>query len=407
MTWPEITQPVLFIDTPRAGNLGHRYLVSTYCPLTEQQLAEISDAARRGNNYHVPMLVRKVPIRVTTASGVIRDSEEILIVYGINVHRLSKNLLGDLNILLDEFVLGLDNFICCTDWRNAQFQLVIDSATVSSWQTKIASLDLPLLAHAPPEKTFATSISVDRKVEPELVSVSNPSIIRRCVFVFVVILISAGSFFIGKYYDGIFEDSVVSNQKCINLGVEKSDNDDKIIDSEAQSISNRSKPIQLFGSIKSKKELGEFEEMQPNILHDKSVELAVFLTKTINESDLIDGEERKKMILLFKNIQNHQVSNNKVCEFGKKGLVESLKCLADNSKCSGDHQRQLMDNIQSKLKAVNVNLLISENNFRSKNSLILFDEKININVLDRKKIDVLFEISEKKYKAQLVFLPSD
>ena len=147
--------------------------------------------------------------------------------------------------------------------------------------------------------------------------------------------------------------------------------------------------------------------MQPNILHDKSVELAVFLTKTINESDLIDGEERKKMILLFKNIQNHQVSNNKVCEFGKKGLVESLKCLADNSKCSGDHQRQLMDNIQSKLKAVNVNLLISENNFRSKNSLILFDEKININVLDRKKIDVLFEISEKKYKAQLVFLPSD
>jgi hypothetical protein len=354
------------------------------------------------------MLVRKVPIRVTTASGVIRDSEEILIVYGINVHRLSKNLLGDLNILLDEFVLGLDNFICCTDWRNAQFQLVIDSATVSSWQTKIASLDLPLLAHAPPEKTVAIPISVDRKVEPELVSVSNPSIIRKCVFVFVFIVISTGSFFIGKYYDGIFEDSVVSNQNCINLGVEKSDNHNKIRDSEAQSISNRSKPIQLFGSIKSKKELGEFEEMQPNILHDKSVELAVFLTKTINESDLIDGEERKKMIFLFKNIQTHQVSDDdKVYEFGKKGLVESLKYLADNSKCSGDHQRQLLDNIQSKLKAVNVNLLIIDNNFRSKKSLILFDEKFNINVLDRKKIDVLFEISEKKYKAQLVFLPSD
>jgi hypothetical protein len=367
MTWPVSTQPVLFIDTPRAGNLGHRFLTAINCPFSEPQLAEIADAARSGNNIQMPMLVRKVPIRVTTASGVVRDAEEILILYGVDAHRLSKNLLGDFNAMLDKFVAGLDDLIKGMDWRNAQLQLVVDSAIVNGWQKRIRSLDLPVALSNTLEKTGSDPICENLMIADQRVAVCKNTIMKKIMlFGFAPIFFIVPSFFSGIYFgktcwprgfDDISCKVVVEKNNCEDdVNAKVNDEQSVIPIHENKTVKN----ISLFKSKDIRIELDVYEKMMPGDLRRKSVEFSKMLMRAINENDSISDDDKNRIRGFSKNIDKDFDDKDELAIFEKKSFLDKINYLVESIKNSALHKDMLRDLVLDRLKNIEVKIIVNE-----------------------------------------------
>jgi hypothetical protein len=377
MTWPVSTQPILFIDTPRAGNLGHRFLIAFGCPFSELQLAEIADAARSGNNIQMPMLVRKVPIRVTTASGVVRDAEEILIVYGVDANRLSKNLLGDLNAMLSKFVAGLDDLIKGMDWRNAQLQLVVDSAIVNGWQKRICSLNLPVALSNTLEKTGSDPICENIMIEDQRVAVYKNTIMKKIMlFGFASIFFIVPSFFSGIYFEKTCWPRGFDDISC-KVVVEKNNCEDdvntKVNDEQSVIPIHENKTVKNISLFKSKDiriELDIFEKMMPGDLRRKSVEFSKMLMRAINENDSISDEDKNRIRGFSKNIDKDFDDKDELAIFEKKSFLDKINYLIENNKNSALHKDMLRDLVLDRLKNIEVKVIVNEKNAFGNNSLI-------------------------------------
>lgn len=376
MTWPVSTQPVLFIDTPRAGNLGHRFLIAIGCPFSEIQLAEIADAARSGNNIQMPMLVRKVPIRVTTASGVVRDAEEILIFYGVDVHRLSKNLLGDLNAMLDKFVAGLDDLIKGMDWRNAQLRLVVDSAIVNGWQKRIRSLDLPVALSNTLKKTVSDPICENLMIADQRVAVCKNTIMKKIMlFGLAPIFFIVPSFFSGMYFEKTCWLRGFDDISC-KVVVEKMNCEDdvsaKVNDKQSVISIHENKTVKNISLFKSNDiiELNKFEKMTPGDLRRKSVEFSKMLMRAINENDSISDDDKNRVRGFSKNIDKDFDDKGELAIFGEKSFLDKINYLVDNNKNSALHKDMLRDLVLDSLKNIEVKVIVNEKNAFGNNSLI-------------------------------------
>jgi hypothetical protein len=85
---PLIASPQYVIETPRAGNRGHRYIVPLGCPLTFADVERFARAVTEcpyGGNF----IAMSEDVTQEFSNGTVRSGVEWLILVGVEVHKLS------------------------------------------------------------------------------------------------------------------------------------------------------------------------------------------------------------------------------------------------------------------------------------------------------------------------------
>ena len=104
MTWP-----YLIVDTPRAGELGHRFVVPPSV-LDEAEVARVAGrASREGRGEDFVSVTRNVVQRL--GGGAVRNGPETLILAGIDVGRLDDRAIGRLKSSLESLWPRVDNLV--------------------------------------------------------------------------------------------------------------------------------------------------------------------------------------------------------------------------------------------------------------------------------------------------------
>ena len=136
----------LFAETPRAGELGHRFLVPVDLSISESEIAEFVQVADSdvsvGENFVA--IGRNVPQH--SAAGAVRVGREVVVLAGIDVSRVSSHefalivtsLQGCLN-RLDQLVIG------GIEWnRTAMGEVIVRRKELQEWLDDVQAVTVPV-----------------------------------------------------------------------------------------------------------------------------------------------------------------------------------------------------------------------------------------------------------------------
>lgn len=169
-----MNRPILFAETPRAGRLGHRFLVAADNPLSEPLLSAFAravnadDAPVWGANF----LGVAHPAEQFVGPTV-RIGREIMIVAGVDVERLSESSRARLSEKLKDFLNRLESEVLqVIDWtRLPSGELVVPAKPLTDWNNELLELRLPVADwQAGPRRSEKSLRPAVEKTAP-----SNPS----------------------------------------------------------------------------------------------------------------------------------------------------------------------------------------------------------------------------------------
>ena len=132
----------LIIETPRAGEIGHCFIVSP--DLTnESQVAHFVGAASRhpiGQNYIAQ--ARRVEQRLS--NGTVRCGDEILVLIGVNVPSLSDSERERIRQTIEQFADRVDALIHAINWHALGGHTIITRTELYSWLQEPGLAGLPI-----------------------------------------------------------------------------------------------------------------------------------------------------------------------------------------------------------------------------------------------------------------------
>lgn len=189
----------LFAETPRAGDLGHRFLVAGKDQTPERQIAEYLKSVDKDVSFGANFI--GVARSVQQHSGIaVRTGREIIVLAGVDVSRIPRSSRDKVLTLLRDLLDRLERLVLNgVDWsRLPRADLVVRNPELSRWLDEIENLALPEVAWfqgprplAPAE--FSDSIA-DHDGVGELIS-RKPSICpmpRRLIPLWLVLVLSLG-----------------------------------------------------------------------------------------------------------------------------------------------------------------------------------------------------------------------
>ena len=155
-----MSRPFLIVETPRAGELGHRFFVPPSV-MDETYVARIAAAASReprGTDYL--SVTREVEQRL--ASGSVRRSPETIILTGIDVERLGQDvdhLLASLKDLWPEVDRQVATIIS-GEWPPSRGTLIA-AQLLDQWMCRLDPKDqLPVVDDAPSDRRTRNSLAL-------------------------------------------------------------------------------------------------------------------------------------------------------------------------------------------------------------------------------------------------------
>lgn len=134
----------LFAETPRAGKLGHRFLLPPSLAATESEIAVylriITSDVVIGQNFMA--MGRSVP--QYNNNGVVRLGREIIVIAGIDTQRLSEQSEADLRSLLQKHLYSLEDLVLAgIDWTElGQAGVIIRRQEMEAWLDEYQALSL-------------------------------------------------------------------------------------------------------------------------------------------------------------------------------------------------------------------------------------------------------------------------
>jgi hypothetical protein len=136
----------LIIETPRAGELGHRILKS-HTEISDETAGELIANSRKaliGENY---VSVKK-DVKQILKNGTVREGIERILLAGVDVRRLSDAQIEKVTQDLSELYEKLQRLIESSDWKTGQ-DMVISRPELQDWINKPQFLRLPAVATGP------------------------------------------------------------------------------------------------------------------------------------------------------------------------------------------------------------------------------------------------------------------
>lgn len=126
----------LFVETPRAGNHGHRFLVSCEDQVPEKRIAEYVKAVDKDVSFGANYLgvARSVEQRGTA----VREGREIVVLVGIDISRANVHLQKELTGLLRKYLEQLEQLLQTIDWSHVgRERIVIYRRELSGWLDEV------------------------------------------------------------------------------------------------------------------------------------------------------------------------------------------------------------------------------------------------------------------------------
>lgn len=134
----------LFAETPRAGDLGHRFLVTGKDQSPERQIAEYLKSVDKDISFGANFIgvARSVQQHSGTA---VRTGREIIVLAGVDVSRFPGPSRDRLLALLQEHLDRLEQLVLRgIDWsRLPHAELVVRSSELSQWLDEVRALGIP------------------------------------------------------------------------------------------------------------------------------------------------------------------------------------------------------------------------------------------------------------------------
>ncbi len=133
----------LIAETPRAGNLGHRFLVSPQTPCQPAQIAAYCEQASKqatGKNY----LAASQTVEQHMANGSIRQGKELLILHGLQTEKMTEQERANLARELKSLFPLLQELVRKEiTWQKADQQLCLELQELGDWKReKLSALAL-------------------------------------------------------------------------------------------------------------------------------------------------------------------------------------------------------------------------------------------------------------------------
>ncbi|GEM_PF-3554314 len=132
----------LFSETPRAGKLGHRFLLPPHLAATESEIAAylrvVSSDVVIGQNFMA--MGRSVPQH--NGTGVVRLGREIIVIAGVDVQRLSEQRVAEFRSLLQKHLCSLEDLVLAgIDWNQlGQAGVIIRRQEMETWLDEYQAL---------------------------------------------------------------------------------------------------------------------------------------------------------------------------------------------------------------------------------------------------------------------------
>jgi hypothetical protein len=152
MKGPEMTHgPLLIAETPNAGKLGHRYVVSPGSAVSELTAVHYVDRSRgletkRGDDFLA------VSSRVRQVGTGREDMPQTLVLAGVDVAELDEAAVEKTFGLLKGLLARLDPLALAAEWPHNSTGLVIEREEIAGWQREVLSEPLPARALRAPRE---------------------------------------------------------------------------------------------------------------------------------------------------------------------------------------------------------------------------------------------------------------
>lgn len=132
---------ILFAETARAGDIGHRFLVAKGCLATETQLSEYLQAVNAPITIGANFLAVRADVDQRLDNGTVRKGKEILLVAGINIARFNPGQLGQiLNTLMTRLGELGELVTRQMDWgKYSRGELIVERPEFGDWLREIAT----------------------------------------------------------------------------------------------------------------------------------------------------------------------------------------------------------------------------------------------------------------------------
>jgi len=183
--------PLLIIETPRAGDYGHRFVTSS-ASLSESEIARIADEANRNPLGQTYISVAR-QTRQVLRNGTVRQGTERIILEGIDAAQLAQSQLDGLNHALAGLFPLVENLAQTIDWKSGEMNAVIVRPELRQWVARPEFQGLPLA------KTSPISGPDDPRAAPpnERRSLRRASVLRSAVLLasIAIFAVVAGALF--------------------------------------------------------------------------------------------------------------------------------------------------------------------------------------------------------------------
>ncbi len=200
-----MSELALFAETPRAGQLGHRFLASLGLSISENEMAAFIQAATDdvtlGENFVA--VGRNVPQQAVC--GTFREGREVLVLAGIDVRRTPGHLLARIVEVLREQITSLDCLIRDgIDWSCvSQTEVVLQRAELAAWLAALQALCVTRVAFSEGPRPLRTVVPVSESASPSTGCGKDDRICRAAlVFVQLSLLVTGliAGFLVGVWY---------------------------------------------------------------------------------------------------------------------------------------------------------------------------------------------------------------
>jgi hypothetical protein len=185
--------PILIAETPNAGTLGHRFLVSDGSPILGDLIISefiqhaCKQAQRVGGNY---IGVRREVVQYTTGRP---GAYETLVLVGVDSARIPAAEQQRIIDILRARLTELDAVVRAIDWRTEK-RLVVPNRTLASWLAD-GLRDLPVVADIASGPQEFKPLGSETASPPPTVRPSSGRVARWLALAMLLLLVPAGVWF--------------------------------------------------------------------------------------------------------------------------------------------------------------------------------------------------------------------
>ncbi len=205
----------LFVETPRAGELGHRFLVAGNDQARERQIAEYVKSVDKDVSVGANFIGVARSVRQHSGTA-IRTGREIIVLAGVDVSRITGPSRDQLLTTLQKHLDRLEHLVLRgIDWsRLPNAELVVRSAELSQWLDEIRAFQFPETEWLGGPRPLAPA-------DVGLTSTRRPRISRPVVGFVLLVSLLATLFVVGTWFFGTPQngaDRSAAHQELENRG---------------------------------------------------------------------------------------------------------------------------------------------------------------------------------------------